>query len=262
MASFKLGRVRPRARGPRLSLKNYLMATLPAAPVSANYTLNGTPFLKDILGNDKLGDCTCAGIFHIIGAALANANQEVPFTTADTIGLYERACGYNPSDPTTDGGGQEPDVLNYVQNNGLLPDGSHKIAGWLAVDGSSKEQISSAIYIFENVYFGVELPDAWISETRGDGFVWGIQGDVNPQNGHCFVGLGYNEQGVIVDSWGLIGTITWEAIAKYATTPNSGELYTVLTKDALDKIKQKAPNGFDWTQLVADFDSIGGNLMA
>jgi hypothetical protein len=32
--------------------------------------------------------------------------------------------------------------------------------------------------------------------------------------------------------------------------------------DATSKANQKAPNGFDWSQLIADFDSMGGNVSA
>ena len=33
----------------------------------------------------------------------------------------------------------------------------------------------------------------------------------------------------------------------------------VLSTDAIEKANQKAPNGFDWSQLLADFDSMGGD---
>ena len=115
----------------------------------------------------------------------------------------------------------------------------------------------------ENVYFGVELPDEWISPMpSSSGFVWDLAGAPDQNNGHCFVGVGYTAQGVQIDTWGMIGTITWAAIAKYATTAGEGELYTVLGPDGIAKATKKAPNGFDWSQLVADFDSMGGNVRA
>ncbi|HWE97276.1 MAG TPA: hypothetical protein VG269_25175, partial [Tepidisphaeraceae bacterium] len=52
------------------------------------------------------------------------------------------------------------------------------------------------------------------------------------------------------------------AVAKYAAPPAHGELYTVVSVDALSKVTQKAPNGFDWSQLIADFDSLGGHISA
>jgi hypothetical protein len=258
--TFKMGRVRPRVRQPRLALLNYLGLNLPKPPDGPlDYTAKAKTFLAEVLANDSLGDCTCAGIMHVGGAFLGNVDQSIPFTEADTIGLYEKVCGYNPSDPSTDQGGNEQDVLNYVKANGLLADGSHKIAAWAGVNGAEELQVKTAIWLFENVYFGVELPDAWVNPMpSGDGFVWDVAGDANPEQGHCFVGLGYTDQGVMIDTWGMIGIITWAAIAKYATSHGSGELYTVFGPDSLSKASAKCPAGFDATQLAADIQAYAG----
>ena len=39
-----------------------------------------------------------------------------------------------------------------------------------------------------------------------------------------------------------------------------GQPFPKSTQDAINKATQKAPAGFDWSQLIADFDSMGGNL--
>ena len=92
------------------------------------------------------------------------------------------------------------------------------------------------------------------------GFTWDVAGPPNPDNGHCVVGVGYSNKGVKICTWGMLGTLTDEAVEKYATTTGSGELYTVISQDAINKATQKAPAGFDWSQLIADFNSMGGNL--
>jgi hypothetical protein len=92
------------------------------------------------------------------------------------------------------------------------------------------------------------------------GFVWDVAGAPDPDNGHCVVGVGYDAKGVTIDTWGMTGLITDHAIAKYATVAGQGELYTVVSQDAINRATQKAPNGFDWSQLVADFDSMGGSV--
>jgi len=89
------------------------------------------------------------------------------------------------------------------------------------------------------------------------GFIWDVAGNADPDNGHCFCGEGYNRIGVLIDTWGMIGTVTWGAVAKYASTAGQGELYAVLGLDAISKATQKAPNGFDATQLLADLQAIG-----
>ncbi len=257
---FKMGRLRPVARGPRFSLNNYLLRDLPAPPASVDYTANAAGFLAQVLGNDTLGDCTAAGAFHTGGLLLGGAGAAIPYTTNDVIAFYSATTGYIPGDESTDRGGDEQTVLNYWQQTGLLPS-QHQIAGWLGVNGADPIEVKTALWLMENVYFGVELPDGWINPMpTGSGFVWDVAGDPDPDNGHCFVGVGYNSQGVLIDTWGMIGTMTWAALAKYACTAGQGELYTVLGPDGVSKATAKAPNGFDWSQLVADFDSMGGTV--
>ena len=254
---FKLGRLRPRARGPRLSLGNYLLASLPAPPATVDYSSKGKDFLSRILGNDTLGDCTAAGAFHTGGLFLANAGvTPVPFTEAEVIAFYSATSGYVPGDPDTDNGADEVTVLNYWKQTGLIP-GQHKITGYMAVDPTNKIEQQQAMWLFESLYFGIELPDAWVNPMPGaSGFVWDVAGGANPNYGHCFVGVGYNAQGVQIDSWGMIGTITWGAINKYCRPSPGGELYTILGPDSISKATAKNAAGFDATQLLADLQAI------
>ncbi len=54
--------------------------------------------------------------------------------------------------------------------------------------------------------------------------------------------------------------LTDKAIAKYGGRASHGEVYTIVSIDGINKASQKAPAGFDWSQLVADFDSMGGSV--
>lgn len=74
------------------------------------------------------------------------------------------------------------------------------------------------------------------------------------------MGVGYNDAGVQIDSWGMIGTLTFDAIAKLCVESNGGELYVLLSEDQIAKSATKAPNGIDWDSLVSDFDQLGGKL--
>ena len=260
-SSFKLGRKRPVARGPRLSLKNYLMRALPEPPPNIDYTNGAANALSEVYGNDKLGDCVIAGLAHIVGVFTGDAGP-APFiySPSQIIALYSAIGGYNPDDPSSDQGCDEQTALNYWQDKGA-PAGSHNIAGWLAVDATDTVEWRTALWLFENLYFGIELPDAWINPVpAASGFTWDVAGDPDPNNGHCVVGVGYSKQGVTIATWGMTGLMTDQAIAKYATHTAGGELYTVISQDAINKASQKAPNGFDWSQLVADFDSLGGKV--
>jgi hypothetical protein len=260
---FKLGRKRPVARCPRLTLRNYLTRDLPPPPATMDYSPKAMQAISQIYLNDQLGDCVIAGMAHVVGVLTGNNGSGAPFIydKDQIVALYSAIGGYDPNNPqNTDNGCDEQTALNYWENNGA-PVGSHQIAGWLSVNGADPVECRTALWLFENLYFGIELPDAWVNPMPGaSGFTWDVAGDPDPDNGHCVVGVGYTAKGVTISTWGMEGLITDAAIAKYATVAGSGELYTVVSQDAIDKATQKAPAGFDWSQLVADFDSMGGTI--
>jgi hypothetical protein len=262
-ATFKMGRKRPVARCPRMSLRNYLTRGIPGPPATVDYTKAAKSALSKIYENDTLGDCVIAGMAHVVGVLTANAGAK-PFlySNKQITTLYSAIGGYVPGKPDTDQGCDEQTALNYWENNGA-PVGAHKIAGWLAVNGTDAAEVRTALWLFENLYFGMELPDQWITPfPSASGFTWDAAGPPNPSNGHCVVGVGYNTQGVVIDSWGMTGLITDAAVAKYPITSANGALYTVVSQDGLNRATQKVPAGFDWSQLVADFDSMGGTVTA
>jgi hypothetical protein len=255
----KFGRQRPIAHGPRPRLGNYLKASLPPGPPSVDYSPRGQPALSNIYGNDRLGDCVIAGAYHIVATETGNAGQLFTATPEQIIADYRVIGGYDPDDPSTDQGCDEPTALNYWLQHGFA-DGT-KPLGWLSVDATNRAELQSAMYLFENLYFGVELPDSWINPIpNGNGFVWDVAGDPVPENGHCVVGVGYTPQGVTIDTWGLLGTVTWAALAQYFVPSVYGAAYVLLTPDQLEKGRGVAPNGVAWSALLADFDAIGGSV--
>lgn len=257
----KLGRKRPVAKCPRMQLKNYLVgANVPTPPASIDYSPKAKTALGNVYLNDQLGDCVIAGGYHIVGVETGNADGGTPFiaSTKQITADYSAIGGYVPGDPNTDQGCDEQTALNYWTQHGFA--NGTKLVGWMAVNATNKTEIEQAVYLFENLYFGIELPDAWINPfPSAPGFVWD-DGHPDPENGHCVMGVGYDAQGVQIDTWGLIGTITWKAIAHLCGPSGGGELYVMLTPDQLAKGQTKAPNGMAWTDLITDFDALGGNV--
>jgi|SRR5579864_1523388 len=259
-----LGRKRPVARGPRLSLKNYLMRSFTPGPMIFDYTREAAAALAQMYGNDVMGDCVIAAMEHLAGVLTGNSTgTPIIFPDTNTVRLYSAIGGYVPGDPSTDNGCDEVTALNYGQQNGLLADGSHKFSGWIALDGTDAVEVRTACWLFENVFFGVELPDAWITPFPStSGFTWDAAGPSDPQNGHAFVGAAYNKQGVVISTWGMLGTLTYSAIAQYASQASGGQVYAVLSADIISKAMEKAPMGFDWSQLLADLQAIGGGVVS
>jgi hypothetical protein len=249
---FKLGRNKPLAIGPRLSLGNYLLRRFPTPPASADYSQKADGFMRNILGNDVAGNCTIAAAYHVAGMFLANSDQAIPFTAMNALTLYQQLSGWNGvENDASDTGLDELTVLDYWATNGLIP-GAHKITAAIKVDGTDAEEVKAAVWLFENCYFAMGLPDAWVSPMpSASGFIWDAAGSEDQDNGHAFMACGFNPQGVVIDTWGMLGIMTWAAVAKYASC------YTVLGVDIVEKITQKAPNGFNWTQLVSDIQSMG-----
>jgi hypothetical protein len=255
----KLGRKRPVTAGPRLKLGKYVRAALPSSPAGVDYSAAALPALSNPFGNLDLADCVIAGGYHIVAAATGNAGALFTATQTQIVQDYSAIGGYVPGDASTDDGCDEPTALNYWLKNGFA-NGTRPL-GWLNVDATNRAELEAALYLFENLYLGVELPDAWISPfPTGNGFIWDVNGAPDPNNGHCIVGVGYGDDGVKVDSWGLLGTVTWAALARYFVPSVYGAAYVLLTPDELAKGQTKAPNGVDWTTLVKDFNSIGGNV--
>jgi hypothetical protein len=257
--AFKFGRPTPPVPPPTLHLRNYLMRKMPTPPAACDYSSAAQASLRNMYLNDQYGNCVIAGMGHVSGVLTGNAGiPSVLYADADIIRLYGAIGGYVPGDPSTDNGCMVTDALNYWKLKGMLADGSHKIDGWISVNPTDLVEIHLAIWLFENLVFGVELPDAWITPfPSADGFTWDVAGSPNPSNGHCFVAESYKPGAVGVATWALEGQITDAAVAKYcAASTAGGELYTVISADGINRATMKAPSGFDFSQLVADIDAL------
>lgn len=258
MPTFKLGRVRP-APYRKLHFASYAGPSLPAPPDFVHRGKKALSCLSNVYANDELGDCTAAGVAHGMGIWRGNAgNNDLAPTVGQVIDFYSATTGYVRGDASTDNGGDEVTVLNHWRDKGFFADGSGKIAAWCNVDATDPVQVRQAIWLAEFVYFGVELPNAWVSPMpQTSGFIWDVAGNPNPNNGHCFISGSYDSgnvgkpRSVIVDSWGEFGLMTMEAIAMYASG-QAGELHAAFSLDSINRATQKTDSGFDFETLLAD----------
>jgi hypothetical protein len=264
--TFKMGRNRPSitalGRG-WLNFAHYKTAALPAPPPGPlGRAKAATKSLFNIYGNDSLGDCVIAGMGHVQGVLTGNAGDLHLYSLDKVISEYSAIGGYVPGDPSTDRGCDEITALNYWQHNGFVPPWN-RIAGWLAVNGADPVECRTALWLFENLYFGVELPDSWVNPMpQTSGFTWDVAGPADPQNGHCVCGIDYFDsgprQGIQIATWGMLGVMTTAAVAAYTAGSAGGALYTVLSPDSINRATQRAPNGLDWQQLQTDFQAMSG----
>lgn len=256
--NIKLGgrKKNPHARAFRLG--DYLRKSLPDAPASVDYSAKAAASLANIYDNNSLGDCVIASSYHALGTWTGNANG-APFlaTDAQIIADYSAIGGYVPGNPATDQGCDIQTALNYYASKGFA-DGS-KLLGSLAVDPTNQQECEQAVFLFEDTWIGMDLPAPWVaSMPTGNGFVWDIAGPPVPANGHCIQAYGYSASGLLVDTWGLLGTLTWAAVAMYCASSAGGDLYVGINPDQVASGQSIAPNGVAWADLLADFNSMGG----
>ena len=247
----------------RFHFRNYTQAAeLPTPPLECDYSQNAQalPILRDVMLNDKYGCCVVAAGYH--GEGLVTALTGAPFhaSASQIIGDYSAIGHFDPKNPdATDNGCAPSDAIAYWTTHGFA--NGTKLLGSVDVDAANKLELQQAVYIFEKLFVGLELPDEWVDPMpSGDGFVWDVAGDPNPDNGHMVKIVGYTKAGLIVDTWGIFVIITWAAIAKYGRTRNGGEVHVLFTPDIVARGQTRAPNGFAWVQMIADFNALGGNM--
>jgi hypothetical protein len=202
----KLGR-RPRAYNPAIPHLSALLAgkrrSLAPPPAVVDYTAT-LPTDLTMMGNDRLGDCTCAALGHALQVWTANANPPIDTEPEQNIiALYAGACGYKPSDTSTDQGGVEQDVLTYAMLSGIpINDGAarHRVVAFVEVDPSNIADVKMTIADCGVAYIGFDIPDYAMASI---GQLWDVlPGKAKMVGGHAVVLAGYDTVGPTCITWG------------------------------------------------------------
>lgn len=245
-SKMKLGRKAIKTDSRTLRLAKYLTPALPDPPPSVDWTKGITDW--GMMLNDKLGDCTIAGLGHAIQVWTANTGSE--FTPSDDMieSAYEDWDGYVPGNPDTDQGGVELDVLNKWKKLGF---GGHSLLAFADPRVSNITEIRQSIALFGGVYIGINLP---ISAQNQD--VWRVvfdpgDGSAKPGSwgGHAVFVPAYDQNGFTCITWGQLKKMTWNFWDKYVD-----ESHVLLNQDWL--ANGKSASGFDLAQLQADLAAI------
>lgn len=241
-SQVKLGRKALKTDSRTLRLANYLTASLPAAPVSCDWTKGVTQW--GMMLNDRLGDCTCAAVGHAVQLWTLNLGEEITEPDSEIESAYEEWCGYNPADPATDEGGVELDILTDWKNHSFK---GHYLLGFASANPKNLDEIKQAINLFGLVYIGISLP----LSAQGQ-MIWDVvpddgSGNTEPGSwgGHAVVVVGYDAFGLICITWGGLMRITNAFWLKYVD-----EVYALLGADWVGS--KGAPSGFLLAPLKAD----------
>jgi len=256
----KFGRKRPIAPAPRMRFSRYLTAAVPAPPASLDFSAKAASVLAMVYLNDQLGDCVIAGGYHLVGVETGNATGS-PYVATDAVlkADYHAIGGYVDGDPSTDNGCDEDTAIHYWTSHGFA--NGTKLLGSFSVDATKPIEVKQAVWVTEEIIICMELPDAYVDPfPSGNGFVWDVAGAPVPENGHSIMACGYTDKGLIICTWGMLGILTWAALAKYAVTSAGGSLNAVLSPDQLAKGQTTAPDGISWHDIIVDFDALGGTV--
>jgi hypothetical protein len=262
---FKLGR-NPRTFDPAIPHLSAILGgkTPPPPPASVDYA-TGMPQAPNKFGmmlNNTLGDCTCAAFyharqvwtFHSTGATQTAADDDVKL-------LYEKACGYKPSQSGEGPGGNEQHVLTYIHKTGapIGADGPpvDKILAFVEIDPRNLDDVKRKIFNSGLVYIGFNVPANIMPPGEPPPKTWTVAAG-NPQivGGHAVALPGYDAEGAIVISWGALYKMTWEFFTKYVD-----EVYDITdaswsrSKFAADR-KLRLPGGLSEADIVNQMRSV------
>ena len=156
-------------------------------------------------GDDKYGDCTMAGVAHMIEAWNTLYKRKDPCRAKEIVERFLKLNGGK-----ADKGLSEFGVLNLWQTSGLF---GNKIAAYVPVNPTDILGMHQAIAYYGGCYLGIQCPAPAQEQFRA-GKPWTYDPD-SPVEGHCIVGLGYNEKYVECATWGGIAKVTYPFFAHY-----------------------------------------------
>ena len=214
MTRLKLGRLpATRPHGLR-DLSVYAKARLPKPPTAA-------PAPKFAIGmdlNDTYGDCTIAGVDHLMGAWNALFGHAVARPDNDAI-----KTTYFDLTGGADSGLNEADVMKTWQTTGLF---GNKIEAYAPVDPKDLVGLHQAIAFYGAAYLGIACPESAQTDFA-NGEPWTYDPNSPIEGGHCIVAGGYDAGGVWCWTWGDIVYVTYPVMAHFLEevwVPISSEL--------------------------------------
>lgn len=253
--NFRGGRLPADPSRPHLELARLLHPELPAPPPSADWISTVPSGAWGMLGNDAVGDCTCAGVAHQrIGTVYTNQGETLAVTTAETLALYSAVTGYTPDDPSSDRGALCQTVLEYWRRHGFL---GEKPVAFAKVDVSNADEVRQAISLVGQLYCGFDVPSSAMDQFDA-GQPWDVVRGAQIEGGHCVTVGAYDADGLTCVTWGQTQRMTWRFFEKYFD-----EAWVVLGPDDINPATGEDRDKLNLAALEADFRALtGGSVTA
>ena len=241
---YKYG-LKPVQAQPHLMLVNYLRpADLPTPPAKFGHADLIQPAM---FMNDQLGDCAIAGSIEEIRLVNAERNVTVPFSDKTAVVNYSAITGYNPEDPSTDGGTDVHELYDFRKKYGLVDDAGnrHKIVAYAGLTPGDFDELVQALYLFTTVGIGIQVP-SYAQDQFGAGGPWDVEpGSPEIEGGHYIPVVSRDGDTVDIFTWGGRIAMTKAFYNEFNTVAVVAFTEEMLTGD-------KTIDGFDRQSLVAD----------
>ena len=249
MIDFKGGRLPNDPTKPRLKLANVLEGAAPAYPENRDWLSRVTNFPMYL--NDRIGDCTCAAVGHIIEVATTyGSGTTQTISDNDVLVAYEAVSGYDPRTGANDNGAVMQDVLNYWRKTGV---GGHKIVAFAEVDVRNEDELRQALNLFGFLYIGINFPDSAMTQFD-NGQPWDVVPGARNEGGHAIHGGYYDVSDNMwkVTTWGAVQGMTQAFWDEYVE-----EAWVVVTDEWINT-NGTNPDGIDMASLGEAFTQITG----
>jgi hypothetical protein len=181
------------------TLEHYIKGPMFNPPRSLDYSNKVKNYPMAL--NDTYGDCTIAGVIHMLQLVYAEIGEEFVYPGDEAVkeAYFQLSGG-------SDSGLVERSVLQTWMKDGLF---GNKISAYAPVNIKNRNEMMAAIYLFGSVYLGVEMPPN--AETQFEQHEpWHIVNfPEEPSGGHCVIATGYNRFGIDIITWGATESMTW-----------------------------------------------------
>lgn len=245
--SYPLGRLPNDPSKPRMKVSSFLNKESRKAPPRINWhaKVSSFPGYK----NEEIGDCTCAGIAHMVQTWTANASSLVTPAEEVVIDFYKKVSGYDGT-PETDNGAVMQDVLNYWRKNSF--DGRHILA-FAECDIKDLNECKLAAAEFGGIYIGINFPSSAMKKFL-DGKSWDVTPGDPIMGGHAICSARYDdgEDAWYVVTWGKEQKMTQAFWDEYVA-----EAWIVVTKDWINA-RGQTPNSVDTRALGQIYTELTG----
>lgn len=222
--------------------------------VSSVDLLSKMPDFVGMMGNDRIGDCFDAALYHGDQARTLAQGKMITEPDHGVVALYSKITGYSPSDPNSDQGSMPVPSFNWLTRHGLPRTGnpSVKLLATYEVDPSNEADVLEAMEACGGIMLGIYVPQSL--EDNMDATVWDYDpGNNTPTGGHEIF-MGMHQFG------GNYGVVSW-GNPRYQMTPafwhnNVNQCTACLWSDWVESTG-KTPFGMTVAQVEAEMKNFG-----